>query len=210
VDRADELLELGVRGQDDRRRGRLVDVAHLQADDAVLDVVDDADAVAGADLADPLDQRRQLQALAVQRDRQAALELELDPLRLVGRQPRGGVTSWKTSSSGAWPRSSIQRPSDERPHRLSSIEYGHDLHAALDRDPVLARVGDLLLAAHRPLAHRRDHLQLGRERRDRAVDADLVVALAGAAVRDRVAAAARAYSTASLAISGRPSAVNSG
>ena len=34
----------------------------------------------------------------------------------------GRVTSWKTSSSGACERSSIHLPSDERPHRLSSIE----------------------------------------------------------------------------------------
>jgi hypothetical protein len=34
----------------------------------------------------------------------------------------------------------------------------------------------------------RDHLQLGRERGDRGLDPDLVVALPGAAVRDRVAA----------------------
>ncbi len=53
---------------------------------------------------------------------------------------------------------------------------------------MLARVGDLLVAAHRPGAHGRDHLQLGRERRDRPLDPDLVVALAGAAVSDRVAA----------------------
>jgi hypothetical protein len=53
---------------------------------------------------------------------------------------------------------------------------------------VLAGVGDLLVAAHRPRAHGRDHLQLGRERGDRALDAHLVVALAGAAVGDRVAA----------------------
>ena len=62
------------------------------------------------------------------------------------------------------------------------------LGAALDRDRVLARVGDLLLASHLPLAHRRQHLELGGERRDRAVDPDLVVALARAAVGDRVAA----------------------
>ena len=191
MDRADELLELLVRGQDDRRRRDLVDVADLQADDPVLDVVDDADAVARADLGDALDQRRRGQPLAVERDRQPALERSSIPAARPGAS-RGGVTSWKTSSSGAWSRSSIQRPSEERPQRLSSIEYGRDLGAALDRDAVLARVGDLLLAAHRPLAHRRDHLQLGRERRDRAVDPDLVVALAGAAVGDRVAARARA------------------
>jgi hypothetical protein len=53
---------------------------------------------------------------------------------------------------------------------------------------VLAGVGDLLLAAHLPLAHGRQDLELGIERRDRAVDAHLVVSLAGAAVGDRVAA----------------------
>ena len=36
----------------------------------------------------------------------------------------GRVTSWNTSSSGATSSSSIQRPSLERPQRLSSIEYG--------------------------------------------------------------------------------------
>ena len=55
---------------------------------------------------------------------------------------------------------------------------------------MLARVGDLLVAAHRPRAHGRDHLELGRERRDGRLDAHLVVALAGAAVGDRVAAGA--------------------
>ena len=43
------------------------------------------------------------------------------------------------------------------------------------------------LAAHLPRPYRRDHLQLRRERRDRRLDAHLVVALAGAPVRDRVA-----------------------
>ena len=69
---------------------------------------------------------------------------------------------------------------------------GRHLGAALDRDAVLARVGDLLLAAHLPGAHRRDRLQLRRQGRDRRLDPHLVVALAGAAVGDRVAAALRA------------------
>jgi hypothetical protein len=51
---------------------------------------------------------------------------------------------------------------------------------------VLLRVRDLLVAAHLPLAHRRDDLQVRREGRDRRLDAHLVVALAGAPVRDRV------------------------
>src|SRR5204863_1581312 len=61
------------------------------------------------------------------------------------------------------------------------------LGSALDRDPVLARVANLLIATHPPGAHWRDHLELGSERGDRRFDPDLVVALAGAAVGDRVA-----------------------
>ena len=141
-----------------------------------------------ADLGGALDQLDQPEPLAVERHRHAAPRTRPRPPAASSGASSGRVTSWKTSSSGACERSSIHLPSDERPQRLSSIEYGAALRAALDRDPVLARVGDLLVAAHRPRAHRRDHLQLRRERRDRALDPHLVVALAGAAVGDRVAA----------------------
>src|SRR5947208_16587084 len=40
VDRGYQPLEVLMSGEDDRRSRRLVDVAHLQADDPVLDVVD--------------------------------------------------------------------------------------------------------------------------------------------------------------------------
>ena len=58
-----------------------------------------------------------------------------------------------------------------------------------DLDTALLRVVDLLVArqAH-PDAHRRDDLEPGVEGVDGHVEADLVVALAGAAVRDRVGA----------------------
>ena len=75
-------------GQQDRGGGRLVDVAHLQTDDAILDVVDDADAVASADLGDPLEQLHEPQALAVEGDRHAALEADLHHLGLVRRLAR--------------------------------------------------------------------------------------------------------------------------
>ena len=74
-----------MRGQDQRRGGRLVDVADLQADDPVLDVVDDAHAVTRADLGGAFDQLHEPEALAVDRHRHAPLEAELDRLRLVGR-----------------------------------------------------------------------------------------------------------------------------
>ena len=68
----DQALELAVRGQQQRGGRHLVDVAHLQADDAVLDVVDDPDAVAHAELGGALEQLDELQALAVERDRHPA------------------------------------------------------------------------------------------------------------------------------------------
>src|SRR4029079_4794290 len=73
------------------------------------------------------------------------------------------------------------------PPQVVVYGIGRGLGSTLDRDPVLTRVGDLLLPAHRPLAHGGDHLQLRVERGDRGFDPDLIVALAGAAVGDRVA-----------------------
>ena len=125
------------------------------------------------------------------------------PSRLTGR-PRSKPSSicWGSSGASSGARDELEHvvvggvPEvlDPAALRRASPEVvvdrvRHHLGALLERDPVLAGVGDLLLAAHLPRAHRRDHLQLGRQRRDRGLDADLVVALAGAAVGDRVAAA---------------------
>ena len=127
------------------------------------------------------------QALAVEGDRQAGLEADRHRLRLVGRLlgpgdeledvVLGRVVEVLDPAAlrGAAPEVVVDR-------------VGSDLGAALDRDPVLAGVGDLLLAAHLPGADRRDRPQLRRQGRDRGLDPHLVVALAGAAVGDRVAA----------------------
>ena len=122
-------------------------------------------------------------------DRDAGLELDRHRLRLVGRQLGPGdeledVVLGRVAEvldpaalRGAAPEVVVDR-------------VGRDLGAALDRDAVLAGVGDLLLAAHLPGAHRGDRPQLRRQGRHRRLDPHLVVALAGAAVGDRVAAAA--------------------
>ena len=127
--------------------------------------------------------------LAVEGDRDPGLELDRHRLRLVGRQLGPGdqledVVLGRVAEildpaalRGAAPEVVVDR-------------VGGDLGAALDRDAVLAGVGDLLLAAHLPGAHRRDRLQLRRQGRHGRLDPHLVVALAGAAVGDRVAAAA--------------------
>ena len=124
------------------------------------------------------------------------------PLSATGR-PASNVSSTVSGSSGRelGPRDELEDVVVGRVHEVldplalaraapqvvvDRVRRG--LGAALDRDAVLAGVGDLLVAAHLPGAHGRDHLQLGRQGGDRRLDADLVVALAGAAVGDRVAA----------------------
>ncbi len=121
MDRAHEPLELAMSRQEDRRGGHLIDVAHLQADDPILDLIEDPHAMASADLGRAFEQLHELQALAVQADGTPRSNSISRTSALSGARS-GGVTSWKTSSSGAWSRSSIQRPSEERPQRLSSIE----------------------------------------------------------------------------------------
>ena len=80
--------------------------------------------------------------------------------------------------------------SHERPHRLTSIEYGEALVIGISM-PRSFGVVDLLVArqAH-PDAHRGDDLEPRIERVGRDVEADLVVALARAAVGDGVGALA--------------------
>ena len=105
------------------------------------------------------------------------------------RAPRsGGVTSGRRRRAAAARGPRSPRPPTSGPRGCRRSRTGGASVPPVDRDPVLARVGDLLLAAHLPLAHRGDQLQLRVERRDRRLDPNLVVALAGAAVGDRVAA----------------------
>ena len=73
-----------------------------------------------------------------------------------------------------------------------------------DRDLVLlGEVDQLLAAGELPFAPGRDDPDVGLERIIAELEADLVVALAGGAVADRVGADRRAISIWRLAISGR-------
>ena len=90
VDRRDELLELAVGGEHDRGGRHLVEVADLEPDDPVLDVVDDPDPVARADLGGALDQLDQPELLAVERDRAPGLEADPDQLAARRAPPRAG------------------------------------------------------------------------------------------------------------------------
>ena len=69
-----------MRRMEHRGRRRLVDLAALDPDEAVLDVVDPADAVGPAEAVEPIDEVDRRQPFTVDGDRNAALELhdELD------------------------------------------------------------------------------------------------------------------------------------
>ena len=99
----------------------------------------------------------------------------------------GSEVSAYGSSGGAFHGSSRTPASIARPKRFSSIENGDEtrLH---DRDALGDRVLDLLVARPDAVAQRRDHLHARVVRLERELEAELVVALAGAAVHDRLGA----------------------
>ncbi len=153
-------------------------------------MVDDPDAVAGGDLSRPFEQLHQPQTLAIQGDGDAALELDLHDLRLIGRELGTGDELEHVVLGRVLeildPAALRRAPPQVVVDRVGRFRLGALGWVRLDRYPMLAGVGDLLLAAHLPGAHRRDRPQLGGQRRDRRLDPHLVVALAGAAVGDRV------------------------
>ena len=74
-----------------------------------------------------------------------------------------------------------------RPQRFSSIEYGLFLVTLIGMS-CFAAYSMRVVAGEAPHPHRREHVEVGRERAHRHLEAHLVVALAGAAVRDGVGA----------------------
>ena len=201
-----ERLDRAVRDMQDGAAGRLVDAARLHADEAVLDQIDAADAVVAAELVEPRQQRRRRQRLAVDRDRVALLEADLDDGRLVGRLlGRDGalidvrrrldrrVLQHLALGGG------VQQVGVDRERRLAALVLG-------DRDLVL--LGELDQVAARlevPFAPGRDHLDVGVERVVGELEAHLVVALAGGAMGDGVGAglARRSRSAAWRSAAGR-------
>ena len=207
--RQGQLLERSVRRVEHHGGRRLVDLAALDADEAVLDVVDAADAVGARDAVEPLDQLDAAEAVPVDRDWDALLEADDDLARLPRRIGRVDCPGERVGRRGR-PRI-LEHAGLDRAAPQVDVDAERRARAGRDVDAALARVGELLVACHaHPDPHRRDDAQGRIEGGHRHVETDLVVALAGAAVRDEPAPLSCAASTSSRAMSGRASAVASG
>src|SRR5207245_9198448 len=77
-----------MRGEQDRRGRGLVDLARLDADQAILDLVDAADPMRSAEGVQALDEKNATGRLTVERDGHALAELDHDLERLRRRLVR--------------------------------------------------------------------------------------------------------------------------
>ena len=189
-----ERFHLAMREMQNRAAGRLIHAARFHADETVLHHVHAADAVFAADLVQRLHHAERIELLAVHRDAIALHEIEFDELRFVRRVfgqhgERGEITAI-LQIVGIKPRvfenaGLVGDVQEVAVHRIRFLGAG--LHGNL----VLGAVINHLLpagkfAAIAFVAPRRDDLQIRRERGGGEFEADLVVALAGRAVRDGV------------------------
>src|ERR1700676_1116790 len=167
------------RVQGDRRR-RLVYLAGLDADQAVLDVVDATDPARTRGRVELSDQAIALEPAPVDGHRHAALEPDLHDHAggVLARRPLvdviGGFDPRVLEDAGL----DAATP-QVRVHRAWGKSGDRDL------DAVCGGVLELLRTPQIPVPDRRDHAQLGRKRTDGDVETHLVVALAGAPVRHR-------------------------
>ena len=159
----------------------LVDLAALDPDGAVLDHVDPADPVGAGKRVQLGDELGERQLLSVEGDGDARLEADRDLGRLRrGRGVRGErVGLLRRRRPRILERSGLDRAPEEVLVDRERRRLRRD-----DGNPIGDRVLDLLVAGPDPVAQRCDHVQPGVVRLERELEAQLVVALAGAAVHD--------------------------
>src|SRR4051812_48571755 len=177
-----EALEVLVR-RDERDGGRaLVGLAALDADDAVFHQVDAPDAIVAGDLADLGDEPRGWQLLGVEADRQSLLEADAQVRRGVGsllRRLGPGERLFRRLRVGILEDAALDRAAPE-----VLVDGEGTLLRRRHLDAVLPGVLERGVAGDVPLPLRSDDLEIGGEALHREVEADLIVALAGGAVRD--------------------------
>ncbi len=150
--------------------------------ETILDVIDAADAMLAAELVEPFDQRHTVELLSVQTDRPAMLEIDGEIQRFIGRLgriDRPGEGVGRRLIPGIFENAGLAAAAKQ-----VQIDAIRTLFCRFDGDAVLGGESDLLIAAHLPFADGGDDFQIRRQRLEGDVEADLIVALAGAAVRD--------------------------
>ena len=182
-----QRFELAMRGDEQSAAGCFVRAARFHADETIFDNVHAADAIGCGDFIQLIEQRERREFLAVHGDGIPGFEADFDGRGLVGR---------------------FRGRDDPFPHVFGGRVGRIFEHAALvaqvpdvavaavdvflgliDGDVVRARVFDGIFARiDFPFAPRRDDLKVGCERFGGQLKTDLVVALAGAAVGQRVRA----------------------
>ncbi len=176
----------GLVGAAEDRAGRgLVDAAAFHADQAVFDDVGPADAVPAAERVQLGEEPDTRDPLAVQADGVALLEFDLDVLRRVRRLFRADrelVHLLLGLVPGVFEDAALV--GEVKDIAVAAVDV---LFSLRDRDVVLLGIADGILAAlDFPLAPGGDDLELGIQGHDGELEAHLVVALAGAAVGDRL------------------------
>ncbi len=168
-------------GDQGDRAGGLVDLAGLDADEAVLDHVEAAHALGAGPLVELLDGLQHRHLAAVDRDRDAGLEGDDDGVGLT----RGGrVLGVLVDVLDRGVPDVLQEARLDGATEDVLVDRVRVLLGGHDREVLGLGEGNRLVAGHRVVADRGDALQLGGQRLDADLEADLVVALAGAAVGD--------------------------
>ena len=181
--RQHELLELLYRRQQDRASGRLVDAARLDSDHPVLDNVRASHAMFRSQRVQRLEQREGRKRLPVDRHRDPLFEPHFEVQGAVGRV--GGIACPQEhvvagSVGGVLQRSALV--ADVPQVLVARVQLL--LVDALERDPPRVGVRKRVFARRNvPLPPGSDHPQIRRQRGEGQLEAKLVVALAGAAVR---------------------------
>ena len=176
---------------EDGATGGLVHAAALHADEAVLDHIDAADAMAAADLIEGAHDAEGVEFLAVDGDAVALAELEFSVLGLVRSVFRG---------HGELEHGLVRRMEGVHPRILEDAGFERDMEevavggvrllgAGFDGDLIIGAIGDHLGATGEVLseffiAPRGDDLEVRGEGRAGELEADLVIALAGGTVGD--------------------------
>ncbi len=181
-----EGLEHLVGRVEDGAAGGLIDAARLHADEPVLEQIDNADAVRAADLIELFDEGHTVHLDAVEAHRHALFKAEGDIGRLVGRLHRRDAHLEDLVELRLVCRIlEVEALVAQMPEVLVLAVVG--LLGDRNRNVVLRGVLDLVLTAlELPGAPRGDDGHVGRKGLNGQLKADLVVALAGAAVGDGV------------------------